>query len=60
MIVVGGYFPYDKECDSPEIWGTHSLDLSSIDPNATEWTDFRPSGRNYSVPLEIIAVIGGK
>jgi hypothetical protein len=60
MFIIGGTFPLTDACDSPEVWGTHSLDLGKQNPDNAMWYDYRPNITSYVVPEEIISEIGGK
>ncbi|RDW91632.1 hypothetical protein BP5796_02797 [Coleophoma crateriformis] len=59
MIIVGGTFPLSSDCDSPTTWGTHNLDLGKQNSAGAMWHDYQPNLTSYSVPSEIIAVVGG-
>jgi hypothetical protein len=73
MLIIGGTFPASGDsnmCDAPgmprsgfrklladvktDVWGTHNLDLSN------KWQTFNSNLTNYSVPPEIIDIIGGR
>ena len=60
MLIIGGTFPLTDACDSPEVWGTHSLDLGKQNPGNAMWYDYRPNITSYVVPEEIISKVGGK
>ncbi len=60
MLVIGGTFPQTDACDSPNVWGTHSLDLSKQNPDKAQWYDYRSNITSYVVPDEIISKVGGK
>lgn len=53
MIVIGGTFPTNDNCDSPPTWGTHNLDLGQ------GWQPYAPNITSYSVPDVVVSAIGG-
>jgi hypothetical protein len=59
MLIIGGTFPTDDNCDSPDVWGTHNLNLGGDGPGNSKWDLFYPNISTYSVPPELIARIGG-
>jgi hypothetical protein len=59
MIIIGGTFPGDNDCDSPLTWGQHNLNLGGKGPGNAKWDLFYPNISTYSVPAELIARIGG-
>lgn len=59
MLVVGGTFPLTEDCDSPNTWGTHNINLSEDGPNRAVWDKFNSSSTEYTVPKAIVAKIGG-
>ncbi|GKT48280.1 Kelch repeat-containing protein [Colletotrichum spaethianum] len=59
MIVIGGQFPLTQDCDSPDAWGTHIIDLGKQNPSKDVWDVYKPNKTAYIVPEEIIAVVGG-
>jgi hypothetical protein len=59
MLIIGGTFPEDQVCDSPDLFGTHNLNLGGNGPAKSQWDVFSPNITTYQVPPEIIANIGG-
>ncbi|KAF2142656.1 uncharacterized protein K452DRAFT_318239 [Aplosporella prunicola CBS 121167] len=59
MIIVGGWFAQHDQCDAPNIWGTHNLNLGANGPNNNMWDFYYPNITQYLVPPEIISKIGG-
>ena len=59
MLIIGGTFPATDDCDAPDVWGTHNLDLGKDNPKQAKWNLFNPSLNGYKVPSEIISVVGG-
>lgn len=60
MLIIGGLFTETQECDAPEVWGTHNLDLGKSNTQESKWNLFQPNLTTYNVPSEIIAVVGGR
>ena len=60
MLIIGGTFPDSiTTCDSQNSWGTHNLNLGKQNVDEQMWYDYLPNLTSYSVPSEIIAVVGG-
>ncbi|KAH0556047.1 hypothetical protein GP486_006013 [Trichoglossum hirsutum] len=59
MLIIGGTFPATDACDSPGVWGTHNLNLGKNNPDNAKWSMFYPDLKQYNVPSEIVAVVGG-
>ncbi|KAK0106774.1 hypothetical protein ONS95_003498 [Cadophora gregata] len=57
MLIIGGSFPLNDECDSPVTWGTHNLDLGKV--SGKMWNDYSLNITSYVVPPEVISVVGG-
>ena len=57
MLIIGGTFPLNDECDSPVTWGTHNLDLGKV--SGKMWNDYSLNITSYVVPPEVISVVGG-
>jgi hypothetical protein len=61
MIVIGGTFPGDGQCDSPTSWGTHNIHLNGNSPrNQAVWDRFYFNITTYEIPPEVIKMIGGR
>ncbi|KAL1849370.1 hypothetical protein Daus18300_013301 [Diaporthe australafricana] len=61
MLVIGGSFPLNDDCDAAPQWGTHNLVLGQqADADANPWQLFSPNLTTYAVPDEIISVVGGQ
>ncbi|KAK1827120.1 hypothetical protein QBC39DRAFT_267664 [Podospora conica] len=60
MMIIGGTFPLSTDCDVPDQFGTHNLDMGMQNPDKAAWQLFRPTGlTSYAVPDPIISVVGG-
>ncbi|KAF4313035.1 Galactose oxidase/kelch beta-propeller [Botryosphaeria dothidea] len=59
MLIIGGWFAQHQDCDSPNVWGTHNLNLGKDGPQDAMWDLFYPNITKYFVPPEIVAKIGG-
>jgi hypothetical protein len=59
MLIIGGTFPATDACDAPDVWGTHNLNLGKNNPENAKWSKFYPDLKEYKVPSEIVAVVGG-
>ncbi|KAK4231534.1 autophagy-related protein 3 [Podospora fimiseda] len=60
MLVLGGTFPLTDECDVPEQFGLHNLDLGQQNPKKNSWMIYAANKTTYTVPDPIIKVIGGR
>ncbi|KAF2490734.1 hypothetical protein BU16DRAFT_565668 [Lophium mytilinum] len=59
MLVIGGYFANTDSCDSPNVWGTHNMNLGENGPANSLWDQYHPNITKYLIPTPIISVIGG-
>jgi hypothetical protein len=59
MIVMGGTFPNSSQCDAPDLYGLHNLDLSQNNPNNAMWAPPNYSSTGYLVPTAVISAVGG-
>ncbi|KAH7116643.1 hypothetical protein B0J13DRAFT_653225 [Dactylonectria estremocensis] len=59
MLIHGGFFPLNNDCDSPEQWGLHNLDMGKKNSYNSPWALYDPSKTHYVVPIDIISVVGG-
>ncbi|TKA45690.1 hypothetical protein B0A49_12057, partial [Cryomyces minteri] len=59
MLIIGGSFAADQDCDAPTVWGTHNLNLGESGPLKAMWETFWPNITKYLVPPEIVAQVGG-
>ena len=59
MLIMGGTFPTTNDCDAPNQFGTHNLDLGEQNPNHADWNLYQPNITEYVVPKPILNVIGG-
>lgn len=57
MLVIGGTFPLSDACDSPQTWGVHNVDMGKV--SGKQWNDYEVNLTTYTVPPEVIAVVGG-
>jgi hypothetical protein len=60
MLILVGTFPNATTCDSPAVYGFHNLDLSENNNQSAKWALFNNSKKGYTVPPEIVAVVGGR
>lgn len=40
----------DQDCDSPNVYGTHNLNLGADGPEDSQWDFFYPNITTYQVP----------
>jgi hypothetical protein len=59
MLVIGGYFAQNDDCDSPNVWGTHNMNLGENGPKNAIWDYYYPNITKYFVPPEVVSKIGG-
>ncbi|XPS94964.1 hypothetical protein M3J09_004261 [Ascochyta lentis] len=59
MIVMGGYFANDNNCDTPSMYGQHGLYLGRSNVDGSKWTALNTSLTTYEVPSEVTNIIGG-
>ncbi|KAL6411727.1 hypothetical protein AUP68_04101 [Ilyonectria robusta] len=59
MLIHGGFFPLNNDCDSPNQWGLHNLDMGKRNSYNSPWSLYDPSKTHYVVPTDIISVVGG-
>ncbi|KAI9706253.1 MAG: hypothetical protein M1820_004828 [Bogoriella megaspora] len=59
MLIIGGTFPLDDDCDSPNVYGTHNLNMGQNGPQNSTWDLFYPNITKYSVPPAIVSAVGG-
>lgn len=57
MLVIGGTFPLTDACDSAPTWGTHNMDLGKL--SGKSWNNYELNITSYSVPPEVVALVGG-
>ncbi|TVY55236.1 Kelch repeat-containing protein [Lachnellula cervina] len=57
MLVTGGTFPLSDACDSQTTWGMHVLDMGKV--SGKQWNTYNVNLTDYTVPPEVISVIGG-
>lgn len=43
-----------------DVWGTHNLDLCNKPSNVSQWQLFNPNLTEYTVPSEIVDIVGGR
>jgi hypothetical protein len=60
MLILGGTFPNATTCDAPNVYGFHNLDLSKNNNQSAEWFAFNDSKKGYTVPPEIVSIVGGE
>ncbi|KAF7544117.1 hypothetical protein G7046_g9852 [Stylonectria norvegica] len=59
MLIHGGFFPKNDDCDSEDQWGMHNLDMGKQNSDHSPWALYDPTKKKYVVPEEIISVVGG-
>ncbi|KAK3357381.1 hypothetical protein B0T25DRAFT_589681 [Lasiosphaeria hispida] len=59
LIIIGGTFPLTDECDVPDQFGSHNLDMGQQNPDKASWKLFRSNLTSYAVPGLIISAVGG-
>jgi hypothetical protein len=59
MIIMGGNFTNSTQCDVPIIQGQHNLDLGQNNTDKAKWNSFVANKTEYSVPDDILKIIGG-
>lgn len=59
MLIHGGFFPKTNDCDSPDQWGLHNVDMGKQNDDDSYWVLYSPNKTSYVVPDDIIDVIGG-
>ncbi|KAI9730989.1 MAG: hypothetical protein M1834_005450 [Cirrosporium novae-zelandiae] len=59
MLIIGGTFPNSSQCDVPQLYGTHNLNLGKTNAQKAQWYSYMPNLTTYEVPPEIISVVGG-
>jgi hypothetical protein len=59
MLIIGGWFPENDQCDAMNAWGQHNMNLGYNGPAKLIWDKYDPSISAYYVPTPIISAIGG-
>ncbi|KAM0347165.1 hypothetical protein ACHAPU_005106 [Fusarium lateritium] len=59
MIIHGGFFPLNDDCDVPDQWGLHDVSLGRQNKNKAPWMLYDPDLTRYAVPTDVISVVGG-
>ena len=60
MLILGGTFPVTNNCDVPNQYGLHGLDMGAqLSPEKDFWRFYSPNLTTYAVPDPIIKVVGG-
>ncbi|KAK0711230.1 hypothetical protein B0H67DRAFT_602045 [Lasiosphaeris hirsuta] len=59
LIIIGGTFPLSDQCDVPDQFGSHNLDMGQQNPDKASWKLFRSNLTSYAVPGIIISAVGG-
>ncbi|KAF2271331.1 uncharacterized protein EI97DRAFT_437964 [Westerdykella ornata] len=59
MIIIGGWFPNTQDCDTPDGWGQHNMNLGYNGAQQDLWDKYDPKLSAYAVPTPVISVIGG-
>jgi len=59
MMIIGGTFPLTQDCDVPDQFGSHNLDLGQQNSERSSWQLYRSNLTSYVVPEPIISIVGG-
>lgn len=59
MIVIGGWFPMQSDCDSPDTQGLHNMILGNNTAKGTMWDQYDAKLSKYAVPAAVVSAIGG-
>ncbi|KAK5664257.1 hypothetical protein OQA88_475 [Cercophora sp. LCS_1] len=59
MMIIGGSFPLTSQCDAPDQFGSHNLDLGLQNPDHAPWKLFIPNLTTPAVAPPIVSLIGG-
>lgn len=59
MLIIGGSFPYERDCDSASHYGAHGLYLGQQNEGKRKWETYNESLQVYEVPDIIIDAVGG-
>ncbi|KAK4456125.1 hypothetical protein QBC34DRAFT_287001, partial [Podospora aff. communis PSN243] len=59
MIIIGGTFPLTKDCDVPDQFGSHNLDMGLQNTDLSPWKLYRSNLTSYVVPASLLSAIGG-
>ncbi|KAK4106493.1 hypothetical protein N658DRAFT_414402 [Parathielavia hyrcaniae] len=59
MMIIGGTFPTSDDCDVPDQYGVHNMDMGQQNEEKALWKIFVTNITQYAVPDPIIAVVGG-
>ena len=59
MLIIGGWFPEQYQCDSPEVQGQHGMNLGYNGEKKALWDKYDPTLTTYFVPTPILSAIGG-
>ncbi|KAF2872482.1 hypothetical protein BDV95DRAFT_385660 [Massariosphaeria phaeospora] len=59
MLIIGGWFTTNDECDSADVWGQHNMNMGYNGPAKAIWDKYDPKISTYFVPTPVISVVGG-
>lgn len=59
MLIIGGSFPLTTQCDAPDQFGSHNLDLGLQNPDSAPWKLFLPNLTSPAVAPPIVSLVGG-
>ncbi|KAF2723856.1 hypothetical protein K431DRAFT_292158 [Polychaeton citri CBS 116435] len=61
MMIIGGAFPNSSntDCDVPDVFGQHNLNLGSDNVQDVPWYQYLPNLTEPVIPPDLIEVIGG-
>ncbi|KAF2266706.1 hypothetical protein CC78DRAFT_123705 [Lojkania enalia] len=59
MLIIGGWFTTSDQCDSPNSWGQHNMNLGYNGAARSLWDKYNPEISAYFVPSPVISVVGG-
>ncbi|KAH7119706.1 hypothetical protein B0J11DRAFT_66918 [Dendryphion nanum] len=60
MVILGGFRPNKTaDCDAPNVYGQHGLDMGQTNEANSSWWELSYDGKPYQVPRFVYEVIGG-
>ncbi|KAK0646443.1 hypothetical protein B0T16DRAFT_375056 [Cercophora newfieldiana] len=59
MMIIGGTFPLTQDCDVPDQFGSHNLDMGLQNSDLSPWKLYRSNLTSYAVPAPLLSAIGG-
>lgn len=59
MLIIGGTFPTTDDCDVPEQFGVHNVDMGQQNPEKALWQIFVTNLTTYALPDAVVSAVGG-